>query len=168
MVTELSPWAELDESVLKSRRSNPQYAIWQDIRRYPLSTYFIDELIDDGWRAGYEYLSGDSGCCDLVSKRILLGKHLVFSPYERDVTLFHELAHARHPDILHVNTTSLNVNLLEIITEWLGRKARADSKLLRHAIVNFGLRPHVYDLSCLKAFPEVEPKPYFVSKVLMD
>ncbi len=86
------------------------------------------------------------------------------SPYERDTTLFHELAHLHYspPDNLatiFVSRDNLSYKQMEASIEWIGRKVRADPTLLRHAVLAFGLEPYVYDQASYQAFNNLVRQP---------
>ncbi|MBU0456810.1 MAG: ImmA/IrrE family metallo-endopeptidase [Nanoarchaeota archaeon] len=123
------------------------------IQDNPITVESIDALAKKGW-----YVQFKSLCSSLkggiVENKILLKENL--SPYERDKTLFHELVHIHYPTYLSCKSEralSLFTELqIEAITEWLGRKARADHLLLREAIKSFELEPQVYDQASYRAF----------------
>lgn len=168
-----SPWIELDNYVSALHLKDQEGMIWQEIEDKQISTTFIDELRKEGWKVKYDCIE-DLGRCDYENKIIFLSSlfRFFYSPFERDVTLFHELAHVRHPTVLNsVSYSSIPNHQQEIITEWLGRKARADPELLHHAVLSFGLKPQIYDRASYCAFKELSITPYdtkTLDEILMD
>lgn len=151
-----SPWRELDNYVSALRLKDQNGMIWQEIKDNPISTTFIDGLRKERWKVRYDCIE-DLGSCDYENKIILLSSLFRFVfPFERDITLFHELAHTRHPTLLNsVLHSPVPDPQQEVIAEWLGRKARAEPELLRHAILSFGLKPEVYDQASYRAFKDL-------------
>ena len=176
MVTPLNSWKEIEKYVLFLHMCKPEQGVWQGINDYPLSVSFIDELVQKRWKVSYRSsFRKNFGVCCPDSRRIILAGSLKDDPYQRDKTLFHELAHARHPNFLGTNRELFlpkkEYAQRESITEWLGRKARADPELLRHAVLSFGLEPQVYDQSSYRAFNDVLKQislPLFDYCLLMD
>jgi len=164
------PWLELDFFVSDLRIKKPYLQIWPGIERNPPSIASIDVLLEHGYVVEERPLNLLLGTIEYP--KIVLQTSL--DPYERDKTLFHELAHLHHPVLLCLGDSysyfSEREQLQrEAITEWLGRKARADPELLRHAIVSFGLEPHVYDQASYRAFKDLvkQPASPFIDNVLL-
>lgn len=153
-------WEKINSYVLNLREKKPQYPIWRAIERFPISKDFIDQVIKDKWKVVYKDLTGIVGGVTRENE-IYLARYL--APYPRDITLFHELVHIRHPYFLSSQTTNNRQEKCEreIITEWLGRKARTDPDLLRHVVLSFGLDAHVYDKPSYEAFQGLRGQQYF-------
>ena len=155
-----APWEEIISYVAKLREINPKLLIWEELEEKLLSENFIDELISQGWEVFYRenYLFYGS-ISPLPKKEITLRAGL--QPYQRDEALFHELAHLRHPLLLSHQTARNHQEETEreIIVEWLAKQARANPELLRKAVVSFGMRPKVYDLSSYHAFNDLVQQP---------
>ena len=157
-----SPWEKINSYVLQLRETNSRYPIWRAIEEFPLSKDFIDGIVEEGWRVIYEpdfFFLG--GITHPPEKNIILKAEL--KPYQRDRTLFHELAHLRHPLLLSYQTANDQKQKCEreVIVEWLGRKARADPGLLRHAVLSFGLDAYIYDKSSYQAFQGIKGQQCF-------
>lgn len=154
MAAEWDSWEEINWYV--SRLVNGTSPVIRDkIYQSSISSAFIDGLIHKGWRVEYEQDHFFAGSISLPPEtKITLRDNL--TPYGRDKTLFHELAHLRHPVLLSSRSGPLKTPFgkddIETIVEWLGRKVRADPELLRYAIVSFGLQPQVYDQASYAAF----------------
>ncbi|GEM_PF-2112921 len=155
MLTVNDSWSEIEQYVLGLEKRTDQ-EIWQVLHQSKISTYFIDRLIGKRWkvRCDYDKSSHFFGGIDKDLPIIHLANHL--APHQRDITLFHELAHLRHPILLSslvdIRVTPFDKNEREIIVEYLGRKARANPELLRYAVLSFGLEPHIYDQASYAAF----------------
>ncbi len=141
-------WKNMDLYVSETREKYPGLPIWEEIREKPITVESIDEKIKGGLVVITRpmYFHGSVS----FSGEILLREGL--DPFKRDITLFHELAHLHHPILLSWDSPNYLGIEKETITEWLGRKARADPLLLRKAIYGFGLEPHIYDKSSYFAF----------------
>ncbi len=139
---------------MRLQESNPHYAIWKEVQENPISKSFIDQLLTESWRVKYL----DTG---FISRGISYDQEIYLAndltPLKRDITLFHELAHLRHPILLSSRFAANEKEKCEreIITEWLGRKARADPELLRHAVLSFSLEARIYDKSSYQAFQKI-------------
>src|SRR3989344_2484545 len=153
MITVNDSWPEIEQYVLELEKRTDQ-EIWQALHQCKISKYFIDRLVGKKWKVLYNSDTILVGSIHVTEPIIYLADHL--KPHQRDITLFHELAHLRHPILLSslVDTriTPFEKNEREIIVEYFGRKARADSELLRHAVLSFGLEQHVYDQASYAAF----------------
>jgi len=153
-------WPELDAFISDLGIKKPYLRIWKTMESTPITTASIDALVNQGLVVVTHPLG-------LFSGKILLGKledgKIVLkqglSPYERDKTLFHELAHLHHPVLLcsgdsYGYFSEKEQAQREAIAEWLGRTARANPELLRHAIHRFELKPQIYDLASYSAFKD--------------
>jgi hypothetical protein len=167
----VAPWKEI-EAYVAGLQKNYGISFWEEIKDKPITTEFIDGIIKNGWKVFYKEGFVYAGVVTKDNK-ILLRDTL--TPIKRDITLFHELAHIRHPVLL--SSQGIESHRIkcerEIITEWLGRKARADPELLRYAVHSFELQPHIYDLASYKAFKGLDKQLdfYFVENtysLLMD
>ncbi|MBI4147030.1 hypothetical protein HY494_00065 [Candidatus Woesearchaeota archaeon] len=159
MVTVDASWKEIEHYISElQKKTSP--AAWRVVNEIPISAYFIDRLIQKKWTVlcDYDKFSSICGSIDKNLPIIHLANHL--APHQRDITLFHELAHLRHPVLLSSCTdarmTPFAKNEREIIVEYLGRKARTDPELLRHAVVSFGLEPKIYDRASYVAFTGIK------------
>lgn len=162
IISSTSSWEELDNYVSNLQGTSPRWKIWKDIERKQISVSSIDCLLsrdlvlreDNAFSNITGAVIQYKGCVEIWLRRGL-------SPYKRDVTLFHELAHIIHHPNLSNNRYAGNIspkeaNDREAITEWLGRKARADPELLRHAVLSFGLDAYIYDKSSYQAFQGIK------------
>ena len=163
--TASSSWKELDGYVSKLIQVFPNLQIWKDIERKPITVSSIDHLISDSTNliedSTITVFTGGIVIEEETKKMVILLKAGLDS-YNRDVTLFHELAHLHHPIYLSRRSNEFDgfvsyaeETAREAITEWLGRKARADPELLRHAVLSFGLEAQVYDKSSYQAFQKI-------------
>lgn len=142
-------WNELDAYINSLRETQPSRMVWGTIRDKKLSINSIDQLIKDGWEVWELELDATLGLCLDRIKKIFLKRNL--EGYKRDKTLFHELVHAWYGDELKdVDGTYAKEN--NAIVEWLARQFRADTGLLRHAILSFDLRPYIYDRASHESF----------------
>lgn len=159
MIDVTDSWAKIEDFIETFQTIERYNVIWSEINQKPISLDFINKIRTNGHRVEYQsFPEHHFGEYDRRSKLILLNEALQECPYERDVTLFHELAHARHPFSLNDNRWLKyeERQQREIVAEWLGRKARANPELLRHTIVSFGLEPRVYDLASYYAFQDLK------------
>jgi len=113
-----------------------------------LTTEAIDELAANGWSIDFITNYVLVGGISKEDRKIKIRQNLV--PYERDITLFHELAHIFFGDDLNRHSDDTE----ELVAEYFGRKWRSDPTLLRHTLQTFGLQPVVYDYISQIAFPE--------------
>lgn len=162
MVTVNASWSEIEQYVLESeKRTAPD--IWRAIHQSKISKYFIDGLIEKKWKVLYNSSTLFVGSIHKTKSIINLANYL--KPHQRDITLFHELAHLCHPVLLSSRTdakmTPFGEYEREIIVEYLGRKARADPELLRHAVLSFGLEPKIYDKVSYVAFTGIKGQQCF-------
>ena len=117
-------------------------------------------IVEKKWKVLNDYGNTTTyvGGIDKLHPIIHLADYL--KPHQRDITLFHELAHLRHPILLSSRTdtrmTPFGEYGREIIVEYLGRKARADPELLRHTVVSFELEPKIYDKASYVAFTGIK------------
>jgi hypothetical protein len=109
----------------------------------------IDKVISEGWRVqaeqGYVLLGG----LDIDHKRMMYRESL--TGFERDVTIFHELAHLHHDPLLRSRKSRLDPVDIELLAEWLARRYRSDPALLRQMVVGMGLEAQVYDETSYRA-----------------
>ncbi len=162
MVTVNDSFRKIEQYVLElEERTSP--AVWDQIYQNPISTNFIDGLVEQRWKVWYNSDRNFTGSFSESAHIIYLADYL--KPHQRDMVLFHELVHLRHPIILSSSVdarmTPFGKNSREIIVEYLGRKARADHDLLRHAVLSFGLDAQIYDLPSYKAFKDVKEQQNF-------
>lgn len=136
-------WTELDKHV----KENFQADFYKN--RYPAPLESIDLLVREGWKVELKKIYSD-GYIVCAPKIIFINEFL--TGFQRDVTLFHEIIHALYPGRGDNNIRPGIYN--EEIVEWLARQCRTDSKLLRYAILTFGLEPQVYDKVSYHAFPD--------------
>lgn len=142
-------WTDLDSYVNSVRSINSSWDLWTLLDREPLTVESIDFLVAEGWRLEEHGLSAYHGLCMLRTKLIQINSNL--SAYERDKTLFHELAHAWYSKF-GILLNGIVSPVEEIITEWIARGLRATPKLLRQAVLTFGLEPFIYDSASHQAF----------------
>ncbi|MDO8511215.1 MAG: hypothetical protein Q7S55_03555 [Nanoarchaeota archaeon] len=163
-----SSWTELDSHVHELKDSFPYWQIWKDIERKPINTFSIAYLVGHGLSLVEDHtfstLTGAVMTRGDGKAKLWLRRDL--APYKRDVTLFHELAHVHHPIYLsrsngRFSASAEEENAREAITEWLGRKARADPGLLRLAVLSFGLDAYIYDKSSYRAFQWIKGQQCF-------
>ncbi|MBI5797899.1 hypothetical protein HZA98_03275 [Candidatus Woesearchaeota archaeon] len=84
-------------------------------------------------------------------------------PFQRDVTLFHELMHAwYYPYLNDFYSGEAHARALRngARTEWLARNARAQPKLLREVVCFFELKKEIYDFSSYLAFRDYVGTPF--------
>ena len=126
----------------------------------PMNKSFIDYLISNGGKVELQ----DNPTTGFISGEALLlingeGRHnfkIVLKknvePFKRDISLFHELVHAKHifADIYVPSLVPEDENF-ELVVEYYARLYRADSKLLRHVVLAFGLEPAIYDKTSFEA-----------------
>lgn len=151
-------WVDLNSAV-EAMSKKSSYSDWKrlfaDINCRPFNQQSIDYLTGIGWHTKIELIEEPHqfGFCDLGKKVIFIDQQL--DPYDRDKTLFHELAHAWYglelsdSEGVFAPPRRIGNNL---IAEWLGRSWRADPILLRQAVAEFDLKPAVYDQSSWQAF----------------
>ena len=160
ITTELSSWKDIEEEILRLQKEQPKDELWGKVASEPISKEFIDDLVKKKWRVLYRPYNKNSGVCSFQQKKIVISRTYEHFPYRRDVILFHELAHARHGELLSSNHEDREKRRQqEIIAEWLGRKARANPELLHHAVLSLGLQPQVYDQSSYRAFNDLVRQP---------
>lgn len=106
----------------------------------------IENLFSEGYVVEFSELMSDG---EVEGKIIRIDEKLRADPYERDKTLFHELAHVLFPYFQH---SKQHTDYREGPIEWIGRRLRADPVLLRLAVYGFGLDPFIYDKASYKAF----------------
>ncbi|MBR9676786.1 hypothetical protein GOV04_01480 [Candidatus Woesearchaeota archaeon] len=141
-------------------------SVFAMIDNNPLTRASIDDILEDGWKVEFTPLPFQLAGIDWKLKLIKIEKQYQ-SPktridcYVRDVTLFHEVIHIhyeKHGDML-ADATFFDITqerrVNGAIVEWLARKSRANSKLLKKAVKGFGFTPLQYDIASLEAF-----KPY--------
>lgn len=158
MVLATDSWEKINEYVL-DLQARVDSKIWDQLFENSITAYFIDKLKSENWGVCYEKDHYFLGSIRLPKKIITLRAEL--TPCQRDLTLFHELAHLTHPFLR--NPTPLNggpfgEESIEAIVEWFARKARANPKLLKHAVLSFGLEPYVYDQASYRAFNDLVPQ----------
>jgi hypothetical protein len=144
-------YAEIGARVARIRETYPQWEIWGLISSRPITTNSIDSLILEGWAVGFS----DNSSCHYQEKNItlLIDLEQYENSYQRDVTLFHEIAHAWYGDALDDRLLrGARCHDDRTIAEWLARQKRAEPELLRYAILSFGLAPQVYDRASYEAF----------------
>lgn len=139
-------WEELEKYVNLRRVSNSR-SVWLDIDYRPVTPDSVDTLVKR-CKLNVLPLNGQGVCMPDIGL-ILLSDRL--DNYERDIVLFHELVHCHYPALNDVKDSPYK-DENGVITEWLARKARANFKVLRHAILGFGLEPRIYDLASAMAF----------------
>ena len=149
-------WTGLQEKISKIRDSYPQNRqIWTTIHYAPITTKSIDKLISKGITLEVlenKFEKHEYGRYSSTSKKIFLEAGL--DGYERDTTLFHELVHAWYGKDLYDNDIALFPDDNNAIAEWLARQLRSNHKLLRYAIMAFGLEPQIYDRASYMAFSQ--------------
>lgn len=133
----------------------------------PINESFIDYFIANGGKVEFQdypmsgLLPGEA----LLLKngegrhnfKIVLKKNV--EPFKRDISLFHELVHAKHI-FAGIYTPSLDPEdeNFESVVEYYARVYRADPRLLKHAVLSLGLEPHIYDKPSFEAFREDHSK----------
>ena len=117
----------------------------------PITIKSIDKLIIEGWEVSYikNKLTVLLGGLIPDQKKIVIKSTL--TPYQRDLTLFHELAHIHYP-YSKSNDNTYRYKWNEIFIEKIARDTRINPELLRHAITTFGLEQHIYDEASYQAF----------------
>ncbi len=160
-------WEEVQKEILKIRCLDLK--IWKDIEDRPLNCESIYELIGSGWKIRHANYIINGSYCYSHDKEIVLEKDIKY--FERDINLFHEIAHAWYGEPLNDGFAIINYRRSKfIIAEYLARQSRVNKYLLRSAVLAFNLKPYVYDLVSYLAFPNksynAEVKPDFSAKEL--
>ena len=164
-----SPWDRLNEYVLSLHADQSLAHTWKMICDNPLHESSIDMLVLDGWKINLIPQLEDNnvkhGACLLEEKEIEIVEG--FGVYDRDKTLFHELIHAWYnyfgDPLNDINSWKVSNDVKDrclkngAIVEWLSRKKRATSSLLRHAVHSFQLKPEIYDVASYYAFVKDSP-----------
>ncbi len=152
-------WEKLDD-IIKAAEKRDNRTIWKEIKHRPLDEESIELLVSDGWTLRVINSTNGEGYCHFIDKQILLANGLY--GYERDKVFFHELAHAHFGQEINDGMGSIANYRGEnnAIAEWVGRKVRADPRVLRKAILSFGLQPHIYDKSSYEAFHKTNKHSY--------
>ena len=155
-------WDELQEY----NKTNPLFHRIQHNSGNPFTTESIDKLVHNGWKAKLSALTASQGLLIPGAKLIVIRDGM--PPYERDKTLFHELAHEHYPKLHPSSFPSIDYGI-EAVAEWLGRTWRANPVLLNHAVLSFGLDPKMYDFPSYIAFRNQEQLEFpFVSEFFRE
>lgn len=153
-------FSDLEVLVEKLKSTGFKPELFDLFKLYPINKNFIDYFIASGGKVEFQ----EQPMCGLLTGEALLlkngeGRHnfkIVLKkkvePFKRDISLFHELVHANHifADIYVQSLDPVDVNF-ESVVEYYARLYRADSKLLRHAVLAFGLEPAIYDKTSFEA-----------------
>jgi hypothetical protein len=165
--TETTTYKELEARInwLKNNKPFCHRKIWDLIEYSPISELSICLLRQKNWEVKEDPI--DSWCNQ--DKKIIFIKQEL-PPYERDKNLFHEIAHAQYGKELNDSGGSIDEHENRTIAEWLARRCRLNSDLLRSTIEEFKLTPYIYDNVSYHAFREFFPnqKVRPLNKVLRD
>lgn len=175
-VAEISrSWSLLNGFVCEDRADNSEF--WLPIDARPFDVCGLEELYANGTSVLSSMI--EEGCDALLlihsgsHYRIPRANSLIRINYDltgfhRDVALFHELMHAWHGYPLDDMDQDEAAQRNMLRTEWLARKARRDSLLLRHGVERFRLPCNVYDRVSYDAFDGKNPLHRESLKVKMD
>ncbi|MBR9704769.1 hypothetical protein GOV12_05120 [Candidatus Pacearchaeota archaeon] len=125
----------------------------------PIAPKDITKLKNQGWEIIiYEpSVVSDIQLCsiDPDEKSISMGEPI--NPYTRDKMICHEIVHAVYGEISMDGIRRLTQEEVDngIITEWIGRKIRADSDILARIFTDFSIPPKIYDLSSYLAAKQI-------------
>src|SRR3989344_4663579 len=135
MGSENLSFQELERTVDEIRHKYWAKNIFHLIEKLPIDEESVNILIEEGWYVRHE--SFRYGSCHHKLKRINLNLNL--KPYDRDLTLFHEIGHAWYGEELNDGPREFHNHGREkcIIIEWLSVKLRANSDILKHAVLSF-------------------------------
>jgi len=134
------------------------------LKEKPITAQSIEGLARDGWKVIPEAFAWSSGAADAIAKKIWVSEP---TAYQRDKTLFHEIAHACYGEEIADSMTFIPERQIRqennAIAEWIGRQSRSQPRLLRHTLLAFDLKPEVYDWASYLAFEEYaqNPREYF-------
>lgn len=147
------PWEHLNAFVQRIKERDPKRKIWTLLKEKPVTIQSIDELARDGWKVIPEAFEWSSGSADAIAKTIWVSEP---TAYQRDKTLFHEIAHAYYGEEIADSMNFIPERQIRqennAIAEWIGRQSRSQPSLLRHAILTFDLKPEVYDMVSYLSF----------------
>ena len=153
-------FSDLEVLVEKLKLTGFKPELFDLFKLYPINKSFIDYFIASGGKVEFQdypmsgLLSGEA----LLLKngegrhnfKIVLKKNV--EPFKRDISLFHELVHAKHILAgIYVPSLDPEDENFESVVEYYARLYRADPKLLRHAVLAFGLEPAIYDKTSFEA-----------------
>lgn len=136
---------ELEQRVSEIKTEFPDHPIWKKIEDDPITLTTIDKLVGEGWKIEFsKSINLEYGLCINETKTIIIRENL--SSYERDITILHEIVHAKYgkisqwhwidPEektIIFEKITKLFFNG-ETVTELIARKLYKNQVLLNKAI----------------------------------
>lgn len=144
-------WCDLQKKYHFVKDIYSSEKIWERIDSDPISPAFISWLYRNGHRV---IINGKLSSYDAKKKLITISKG--FSEgFDRDCTLFHEIAHAKYDNDDNNRPFGRNYEYRELVIEFVGRKLRADPELLKFTVLTFNLEPQVYDLTSFIAFGQI-------------
>jgi hypothetical protein len=164
----LRPFRDLEVRI----KSLKEYGHYPEklISNKPFNEESVDYLISENWSVEKDSVASS---CNFpgTGNKIKLKEGI--KDYERDIHFFHEMMHAWYGYNLADNTPGGSNN--RAIIEYLARTKRANSELLKHSIISFGLPISIYDKVSFEAFKDkkyfsdlVLENPDLLNKTLMD
>ena len=155
LIVAMAKFDDLDRRVARIKTKIPRLV---HVIEGSITTNYLQGLVEEGWEVEWDKdLKIHYAVIPKGEKKILLSPSKIRTAYQRDIALFHEIAHIYGGDLLH----AYHEEFKEPIAEWFGRKWRADPDLLQCAITSFGLKPYSYDYPSSQAFPEQITQLYF-------
>ena len=140
-------FSELETEFYRIRNNYPARNIWNLIKEFPIDNGAINILVNMGWKVTPGYYRS---LCVPSKREIFLEKDL--EPYQRDLTLFHEITHAWYEDDASDSPLSHYAYENRVIAEYLSRILRKNPELLKHTVLSFYLKHYIYDLASYQAF----------------
>lgn len=143
----------LEERVDELKTKLPNHPIWNKIKEDPITSEYIDRLVEEGWKVKFyppQKLSDEgAGSVDKNNKTIKVRGNL--SIYERDITLLHEIVHIKYGEDSQYQYIAEEAEPFygDLVTESLARELYKNKELLKKVICTLIFKETLPELSLM-------------------